>query len=131
MRRRKFAETSDVALAQTGVFHFFAPMRAVIRGPWVVWFGYQDFGFLAPSAYVFGRSHMDLAVPPETYPALPLQAAGAGFYEAGFALTASDEIIYFHSSERRLFRLAMPEFPCPNDISCPEGLSCQPNDTCR
>lgn len=101
-----------------------------LRAPWVFWMTADFVEGQDTKTIRIGRTHADLAWPAEEIAqfSVPL----GSFPSSAFVLSPwTQEIIYFHAGEKRFFRIDLPSYPCSNSIACPEGLACQPDQTCR
>jgi hypothetical protein len=82
----------------------------------------------------FGRSQLDGTAEPETLLDVRFEydnLSTAGMYGL-FALAPwGDELVYLDIDERRLVRARVAAFPCSSSLPCPEGSTCQPDQTCR
>jgi hypothetical protein len=119
-----------------------SPVTGSVVGEWLVWSGIDQAsqGPLTTVRLRVGRSHAELKVPPETLLDLSLEFAlddsSSAFtllQEGTQAVVSpwSEEVVYYHPLEQRLFRRPIPRFSCEHSIPCQAGSSCQPNQTCR
>jgi hypothetical protein len=93
--------------------------------PWLYWSqAYSDKADVSRRRY--GRTHAALAFEPEILAELPGQPADI------FAVAPwGDELLYYDYEEQRLYRLPIKPTPCSATVACPEGRTCQPNNTCH
>jgi hypothetical protein len=97
-------------------------------GDWVLWADFEYSETIPAARLVVGRSHVSLAVPTERIAALPTKPGNQPL----LALSPwGNELIYYFPEEQRLFRRTLPSFPCTADVACPDGMACQPDQTCR
>jgi hypothetical protein len=103
---------------------------AVVRAPWVFWIAETTEEGDQVRTMQIGRTHIDLALAPQEIAKVSMPMGT--YILPRFALSPwSQELIYHHTSEQRLFRVELPDYPCSNGIACPDGLACQPDLTCQ
>ena len=111
-------------------------IRMTDHAPWVLWESAVERPSENGNAVVmrFGRSQIDGTAEPETLLDVRFEYDTAnvqGMYGL-FALAPwGNELVYLDTDERRLVRARVAAFPCSSSLRCPEGSTCQPDQTCH